>query len=97
MGRKKKIATSTVENVAEVTPKEEPKAIVNTKETYMFQIRALNNNVELYKYPTDKKIQGKLKKGEICNVVCKIIYTPMKMYKLDNGYYIIANQNIQII
>ena len=39
----------------------------------------------------------KLKKGEVCNVVCEINYTPVKMYKLDNGYYVIADQNIQKI
>ena len=97
MPRKKKTDEPVTTKITETIKEEENKIIVNTKEIYLFQITALTGNTKLYKYPTDKNPQGKLKKGEVCNVVCEINYTPIKMYKLDNGYYVIADQNIQKI
>lgn len=73
------------------------KIIVNTKATYLFQVTALTDDVKLYKGPIRKVPQGKLKKGQVYNVICEIKYTPVRMYKLDNGYYVIADQNIQKI
>lgn len=105
MPRKKKVEP-TVTEISETIVEKEEKIIVNTKETYLFQITPLNNNVKLYKTPkisikgewTGSNLpQGKLKKGQVCNVICEINYTPIKMYKLDNGYYIIADQNVQKI
>lgn len=97
MPRKKKTVEPVATEITETIKEEENKIIVNTKEVYLFQITALTGNTKLYKYPTEKNSQGKLKKGEVCNVVCEINYTPVKMYKLDNGYYVIADQNIQKI
>ena len=97
MPRKKKTVEPVITEITETIKEEENKIIVNTKEVYLFQITALTGNTKLYKYPTEKNPQGKLKKGEVCNVICEINYTPIKMYKLDNGYYVIADQNIQKI
>lgn len=80
-----------------VTIVKDDKIAVNTVATHLFQITPLNSNVKLYKYPTDKNPQGKLKRGQIYNVICEINYTPVKMYKLNTGYYIIADQNVQKI
>ena len=96
MPRKKKA----IEPVAEVTSEIvmiDNKVVINTTESYLFQIKTLTDNIKLYKVPIQKNPQGKLKKGQICNVICEINYTPIKMYKLDTGYYIIADQNIQKI
>lgn len=95
MPRKKKVTEPVVE-VAESVVKEE-KVIINTKEAYLFQITPTTENAKLYKYPTDKTPQGKLKRGQICNVTCEINYTPIKMYKLNTGYYVVADQNIKRI
>ena len=99
MPRKKK--TVEPENIKEeivtIENKDNNKIIVNTKATHLFQITALTNDIKLYKGPTRKEPQGKLKKGQVYNVICEIKYTPVRMYKLDNGYYIIADQNIQKI
>lgn len=105
MARKKKVVEEPVaveasenveEQVIEQPIQKEEKIIINTKETCLFQITALTNNVKLYKYPTDKNPQGKLKKGQVYSVTCEINYTPAKMYRLNTGYYIIADQNIRI-
>ena len=94
MARKKKITEEPVIKTLETAKKE---ITVNTKETCLFKITSLTDNVKLYKYPTIKDAQGKLKKGQVYNVICEINYTPIKMYKLSTGYYIIADQNIQKI
>lgn len=85
------------EEVMTIENKDDNKIIINTKATYLFQITALIDDVKLYKGPTRKEPQGKLKKGQVYNVICEVKYTPVRMYKLDNGYYIIADQNIQKI
>lgn len=97
MPRKKKVVEPAFTELTEAITENEDKIIVNTKETYLFQIKTLTGSTKLYKYPTEKNSQGKLKKGEVCNVTCEINYTPIKMYRLDTGYYIIADQNIQKI
>lgn len=71
------------------------KPVIKTKESYLFQITALTDNTKLYKGPSLNNPQGKLKKGQVCNVTCEINYAPVKMYKLNTGYYIIADQNIK--
>lgn len=71
------------------------KPTIKTKESYLFQITALTDSTRLYKNTSLKESEGKLKKGQVCNVVCEINYAPIKMYKLSNGYYIIADQNIK--
>lgn len=71
------------------------KPVIKTKESYLFQIAALTDGTKLYKRPSLNNPQGRLKKGQVCNVVCEINYTPVKMYKLSTGYYIIADQNIK--
>ena len=93
MPRKKKVTEPEITEVVTVNNK----VIVNTTASYLFQIKALTDNTKLYKTPIQKNPQGKLKKGQVCNVTCEINYTPIKMYKLDTGYYIIADQNIQKI
>lgn len=85
------------EEIVTIKNKDDNKIIVNTKAIYLFQITALTDDVKLYKSPTRKEPQGKLKKGQVYNVICEVKYTPVRMYKLDNGYYIIADQNIQKI
>lgn len=85
------------EEIVTIKNKDDNKIIVNTKAIYLFQITALTDDVKLYKGPTRKEPQGKLKKGQVYNVICEVKYTPVRMYKLDNGYYIIADQNIQKI
>lgn len=97
MARKKKI-TEPIVTEAKIEEKIiNTETIVNTKETYLFQITPVTENAKLYKYPTDKNSQGKLKRGEVCNVICEVCYTSIKMYKLDTGYYVAADQNIKII
>ena len=85
------------EEVVTIKNKDNDKVIINTTSTYLFQITALTDDVKLYKGPTRKEPQGKLKKGHVYSVTCEIKYTPVRMYKLDNGYYVIADQNIQKI
>jgi hypothetical protein len=86
MGRRKKIE--------EIITKE------NTKENKisngLFSIIALTD-VKLYKTTSMDSVQGRLKKGHAANVIKEIKYTPIKMYQLDIGYYIIADHNIQKI
>lgn len=94
MARKKKVVEEVMEEIV-IRQKEE--VVINTKETYLFQITPLTDNEKLYKYPALENSQGKLQKGKVYNVTCEINYTPIKMYKLDTGYYIIANQNIKKI
>ena len=91
MARKKK----TIEE--NVTVKENEKIIINTKEAYLFQVTPLTDNIKLYKYPVLNNPQGKMQKGKVYNVTCEINYTPIKMYKLNTGYYVIADQNIKKI
>ena len=95
MPRKKKVVEPVIETVEPIV--EEEKVIINTKEVNLFQITPTTDNAKLYKYPTDKAPQGKLVKGQICNVTCEINYTPIKMYKLDTGYYVIVDHNIRKI
>lgn len=90
MARKKK-------NIEEITIEQKEEVVINTKETYLFQITPLTDSEKLYKYPVLKNPQGKLQKGKVYSVTCEINYTPIKMYKLTTGYYIIANQNIKKI
>ena len=97
MPRKKKTEEPVITETTEIKKDNTEKIIVNTKETYLFQITPLTENVKLYKYPTTKTPQGKMKRGQICNVTCEINYTPVKMYKLDTGYYVVADQNIKKI
>ena len=85
MPRKKKTVEPVATEITETIKEEENKIIVNTKEVYLFQITALTGNTKLYKYPTEKNPQDKLKKGQVCNVISEINYTPVKMYKLDNS------------
>ena len=96
MPRKKKTVEPEITEEIITTVKDD-KIIVNTTATYLFQVTALTDDVKLYKEPLQKQPQGKLKKGQVCNVICEIKYTPIRMYKLDNGYYIIADHNIQKI
>lgn len=96
MPRKKKVTEPIVETITE-TSTEDNKVIVNTTEKYLFQITPLTDDVKLYKYALNKNPQGKLKRGQVYNVTCEINYTTIKMYRLDTGYYIIADQNIQKI
>lgn len=67
----------------------------------MFSVKTSSNDIKLRKYPNVKdassNIQGKMTPGKTYKVVAVIEYTPIKMYKLDNGYYIIADQNIKTI
>lgn len=97
MARRKKVE----EEIVTINIEEQKNIKVLTKETNLFSIKALTENVKLRKIPSIKDtsdiIQGKLKKGEVCAVICELTYTPVKMYKLANGYYIVADQNIQII
>lgn len=101
MAKKKKevIATETEAKetieVLEVPHIITSKPVIKTKESYLFQITALTDDTKLYKGPSLNNPQGKLKKGQVCNVICEINYTPVKMYKLNNGYYIIADHNIK--
>ena len=98
MGRKKKVEEELVVTNIEEQQKE---IKVLTKEINLFSIKAITENARLRKLPSIKdssdNIQGKLKKGEICAVTCELNYTPVKMYRLSNGYYVIADQNIQVI
>ena len=94
MPRKKKTVEPEITEEVMTVVKDD-KIIVNTTAIYLFQIVALTDNVKLYKYPAEKKSQGKLKKGQVYNVICEINYTPVKLYKLDTGYYIIADHNIK--
>lgn len=96
MPRKKKTVEPEITEEIITTVKDD-KIIVNTTATYLFQVTALTDDVKLYKGPLQKQPQGKLKKGQVCNVICEIKYTPIRMYKLDNGYYVIADHNIQKI
>ena len=96
MPRKKKTVEPEITKEVITTVKDD-KITINTKATYLFQVTALTDDVKLYKGPIRKEPQGKLKKGQVYNVICEIKYTPVRMYKLDNGYYIIADQNIQKI
>ena len=66
----------------------------NEENKELFHVVALSD-INLYKNTSRVNAQGKLKKGQIANVIKEINYTPVKMYKLDTGYYIIANQNIR--
>jgi hypothetical protein len=94
MGRRKKVVE---EPVVEVQKQKEEKVTIKTKQTCLFKVTPLSDNVKLYKHPTDKKTQGKLKRGQVYNVMCEINYTFVKMYRLDTGHYIIADQNICIV
>lgn len=100
MARKKTQETKK-EVVKEVIKEEvKEKKVITTKPTPMFNIKA-SSDVKLRKYPnlkdTSENIQGKMLAGKTYRVIAIIDYTPIKMYKLDNGYYVIADQNIKII
>lgn len=74
--------------------------ITPLKEAGLFSVKAIGD-VKLRKLPSMKdtadNIQGKMLKNKIYKVMATIDYTPMKMYKLENGFYIIADQNIKVI
>ena len=69
---------------------------IDEKPKYLFHITTLSD-VNLYKDISKMNVQGKFKKGQVAKVVKEINYTPVKMYKLNTGYYIIADQNIRKI
>lgn len=66
---------------------------------YLFKIKTNNDTVRLRKNPSIKEaptnIAGKMFPGRTYYVVQEILFTPIKMYKLDNGYYVIADQKIK--
>ena len=100
MGKKKKVEEEIIVNdvVEEKVIKEKN---VKTKEQGLFNIRVVSDDVKLRRIPSvinsSDVIQGRLKKGEVYTVLCEINYTPVKMYRLNTGYYIIADQNVQKI
>ena len=66
----------------------------NETPKYLFNVITLSD-VKFYKNTNIKDYCGVFKKNKIANVVQEINYTPVKMYKLDTGYYIVADQNIR--
>lgn len=97
MARRKKVVEQPVvsnEIIEEVITTTKNGKIITNKMLPLFYVVTLSD-VNLYKTSVKNNPQGKLKKGQIINVVKEINYTPVKMYKLDTGYYIVADQNIR--
>lgn len=91
MARKKKevIVEPVVENVT--VPKEETKIIetpvlrvVTYDEVYLRTKPFLDNN--------NKNLAGKMTKGKVYDVSSVIDFSVKKMYRLKEGYYVIADE-----
>jgi hypothetical protein len=92
MGRKKK-EQSITETKAKVNQKS------TTTENIMFHVVAETNNAYLRRKPlledNNKILAGRMVKGQIYDVVAEIDFAVRKMYRLKEGYYVIADNNIK--
>lgn len=96
MGRRKKETPAPVTEKVEL--KKEKTGINKTVEKPVFQV-VTYEDVYLRRKPfvtnDNKVLAGKMNKGQIYDVMAEINFSVKKMYRLKEGYYIIADEKIK--
>lgn len=71
------------------------------KTDYEFLVKTSDDNIKLRKTHSfndvSSNIVGKMTPNKTYKVIEVITYTTVPMYKLDNGYYVIAHQSVKKI